>query len=152
MRTQGSRRKRAGRWWLIGLLVAAGVVANVIVWFRPFGWPPARVRYEYPTYSAAQVAAGEALYRVTCSACHGPAGEGDAAAEVPALDGSMHAWHHADSLFARYIREGGVYMPAVAPEWSDEQVTAVLAYVKQWWEPRQGAYQHEVSEANPATP
>lgn len=149
MGSGSSRDRRAGRWWLIGLLVAAGVVAIVIVWFRPFGWPPARAQYDYPTYSAAQVAEGEALYRATCSVCHGAAGEGDAAANVPALDASMHAWHHADSLFARWIREGGVYMPAVAPEWSDEQVTAVLAYVKEWWEPRQRHYQHQVTRANP---
>ncbi len=146
----GSKRwGSAAVWRVAGLVIVVAVVANVVVWFRPFGWPTPKVRYEYPSYSAAQVAAGEVLYQGTCSVCHGAAGEGDAAAEVPALDASMHAWHHADSLIARMMREGGVYMPAVAPDWEDEETTAVLAYIKQWWEPRQRAYQHEVSRANP---
>ena len=142
---QGWARRR----WALALLVLVGVGANLVVWLRPFGWPPQRARYEYPTYPAAVVATGEALYQSTCSACHGAAGEGDAAADVPALDASMHAWHHADSLFARYVRDGGVYMPAVAPEWNDEQVAAVTAYIKEWWTPRQRAFQHEVSRNNP---
>lgn len=149
MGQRASAGRRVGWWWGIGLLVSAGVMANVIVWFRPFGWPAARVRYDYPTYSGAQVAEGETLYRSTCSGCHGADGEGDSAADVPALDASMHAWHHADSLVARWVREGGVYMPAVAPEWSDEQLTALLAYIKQWWEPDQRAHQFEVTRANP---
>jgi mono/diheme cytochrome c family protein len=40
-------------------------------------------------------------------------------------------------------------MPAVGPEWPDEDITAVLAYVKQWWSPEQRTFQAEVSRANP---
>ena len=149
MRSVRWQRWRIVAWWLFGLLVAAGVVANVIVWFRPFGGPAGSASLDYPTYPASVVSAGEALYRASCSGCHGAAGEGAAAAGVPALDASMHAWHHADSFYARQIREGGIAMPAVAPEWSDEEVAAVLAYVKEWWEPRQRAFQHEVSLNNP---
>lgn len=152
MRAIKSLRGRNVVRWLFGLLVVAGVVANVIVWFRPFSGPAGSARLEYPTYPASLVSAGEVLYQASCSGCHGAAGEGDAAAGVPALDASMHAWHHADSFYARQIREGGISMPAVAPQWSDEEVAAVLAYVKEWWEPRQRAFQHEVSEANPAGP
>lgn len=149
MRTVKSQRGRSLRWWLFGLFVVAGVVANVIVWFRPFGGSTSGARLDYPTYPPSVVSAGEVLYQANCSGCHGAGGEGDATAGVPALDASMHAWHHADSFYARQIREGGIAMPAVAPQWSDQELAAVLAYVKQWWEPRQRAFQNEVSLNNP---
>lgn len=139
-----SQRRRKILWWLSGLLIVVGVIANVMVWFRPFD-----ARLEYPTYPATVISAGEVLYQASCSSCHGAEGEGNPAANVPALDASMHAWHHADSFYASQIQTGGIRMPAIAPEWSDEEVTAVLAYVKQWWEPRQRAFQHEVSLNNP---
>lgn len=61
----------------------------------------------------------------------------------------MHAWHHPDSQIAEMIRGGSIPMPAVGPDWSDEDIDSVLAYIKQWWTPEQRAFQAEVSRSNP---
>ena len=85
------------------------------------------------------LAVGADLYKTTCAVCHGPQGEGFATAGVPAppLDGSAHAWHHPDEQIVGWIRNGGIQMPAVGAAWSDDQIRAVMAHVKQWWEPWQ---------------
>lgn len=142
---QAVRKRRSPPWSVIGVLLGIGVIANVIVWSRPAASPAA----EYPQYSAELVARGEQAFQANCATCHGPDGSGDVTAGVPALNGSMHSWHHPDSQIARLIRRGGVQMPAVGPDWSDEDITAVLAYVKQWWSPEQRTFQAEVSRANP---
>jgi len=95
----------------------------------------------YPTYSAEQLARGEQAFQANCATCHGATGAGNPRAGVPALNGSMHAWHHPDSQIAATIRQGGLMMPAVGADWSDEQVMAVTAYIKEWWTPQQRAAQ-----------
>jgi len=81
----------------------------------------------YPTYTAEQIAQGEQYYQANCATCHGASGAGNPRAGVPALNGSMHAWHHPNSQIAAMIRRGGFMMPAVGPDGSDEQVIAVTA-------------------------
>lgn len=99
----------------------------------------------YPTYPAEQIARGEQAYQANCATCHGVTGAGNSRAGIPALDGTMHAWHHPDSQIAAMIRQGGFMMPAVGPDWSDEQVTDVIAYIKEWWKPQQRAAQARLS-------
>lgn len=132
------------------MLVAVGVlgiVVNGAVWL----WPRqgAGAAASLPSYSVEQVAAGRDLYAATCATCHGEAGEGAPAAGVPALNGSMHAWHHPDSQIAGFLRQGIGAMPAVGAGWSDAEIDAVLAYVKQWWEPEQLEHQTRASLQNP---
>lgn len=83
--------------------------------------------------------AGGTLYAETCATCHGDDGEGFARSAVPAppLDGSAHSWHHSDEQIVSLLRTGGTQMPAVASDWPDADVEAVLAYVKNWWAPWQ---------------
>jgi len=99
----------------------------------------------YPTYTDAQIQQGEVHYQANCASCHGVTGTGNSRASIPALDASMHAWHHSDALIATMIRQGGFMMPAVGPDWSDEQITEVIAYIKEWWTPRQRASQARLS-------
>ncbi|HSH26644.1 MAG TPA: cytochrome c [Wenzhouxiangella sp.] len=85
------------------------------------------------------LAAGETIYADTCATCHGVEGEGAAQPGIPAppLDGSAHSWHHSDSQIIGLIRDGGAQMPAVGAGWSDDEVEAVIAYVKTRWAPWQ---------------
>ncbi len=53
------------------------------------------------------------------------------------MNGSQHAWHHSDEQIISQIRQGGMAMPAVGADWSDEEVDAVVSYVKAWWTPQQ---------------
>jgi len=139
------RPKKRGtpRWITVALLLGVGVVAAVAIVSR-LGTGGAAAP-AYPTYSAEQVAQGEQYFQANCATCHGVTGAGNAREGIPAVNGSMHAWHHADSQIAGLIRQGGVMMPAVGPDWSDDEVTAVLAYIKEWWAPQQRATQARIS-------
>jgi len=123
------------------IALASGVVIVVMfaVYARLSGGDAGPLTY--PTYTAEQIAQGEQYYQANCATCHGATGAGNSRAGIPALDGSMHAWHHPDSQIAAMIRQGGFMMPAVGPDWSDEQITAVTAYIKEWWTPQQRAAQ-----------
>lgn len=138
-------------WPLLGGILGIGALANALVWFwpAPEGAGGAAAELDLPSYPVEQVAVGRSLYDATCADCHGPDGEGNAAAGVPALNGTMHAWHHPDSQIAGFVRNGVGAMPPVAADWSDEDIDAVLAYVKQWWEPELLAHQTRASMQNP---
>lgn len=115
---------------LIALLVLAGI--GLLVGYRLWSERPA------PTAVSAEVLAlGETTFASSCAACHGAEGQGNQAVGAPALNGSMHAWHHSDEQLISQIRYGGVSMPAVGADWSDEEIAAVISYVKGWWSPEQ---------------
>lgn len=135
-------------WHTIITVVVIGVTANLYIWFVPRN---SQARLELPSYPVEQVALGQAIYEATCAACHGADGAGYAAEDVPApaLNASEHAWHHTDSQIASWIRGGIGQMPAVGAELSNEEIDALLAYLKQWWEPEQLARQTENSRLNP---
>ena len=89
------------------------------------------------TVSAEVLALGETTFASSCAACHGAEGQGNQDVGAPALNGSMHAWHHSDEQLISQIRYGGMGMPAVGADWDDGEMTAVISYVKQWWSPQQ---------------
>ncbi|MCB0036877.1 MAG: c-type cytochrome [Anaerolineales bacterium] len=82
------------------------------------------------------LAQGEAIFIETCAACHGSEGEGNVG---PALNGSMHAWHHIDSQLRLIIRDGieGTAMVGHKDHLSNEEIDAVISYIKVWWTPEQ---------------
>jgi mono/diheme cytochrome c family protein len=82
------------------------------------------------------LAQGETIYRENCVACHGPTGEGNVG---PALNGSAHTWHHADPQLLSFIRDGipGTQMAAQRDNFSEEEINAVISYIKSWWMPQQ---------------
>lgn len=104
---------------------------------------------------------GQTVYNAQCASCHGVNGEGqfpDAPLErditrrygAPPHDGTGHTWHHDDDLIIRIIREGGMgdpvnfyVMPALGSALSEEEIEAVIAYIKTLWSPEQQTIQHE---------
>ena len=128
-------------WWrnpavLPTLAIAAGLLAVLGVRLaldrREAAPSPSAVPIEV-------LAEGEALYAESCATCHGDDREGFAQPAVPAppLDGSAHSWHHSDEQILSLIRQGGSMMPAVGANWDDDEIEAVLAYVKNGWAPWQ---------------
>ena len=104
---------------------------------------------------------GQTVYNAQCASCHGVNGEGqfpDAPLErditgrygAPPHDDTGHTWHHDDDLILRIIREGGMgdpvnfyVMPALESALSEDEIEAVIAYIKTLWTPEQQTMQHE---------
>jgi len=82
------------------------------------------------------VAQGQVIYAETCAACHGPEGEGDVG---PPLNGSAHAWHHMDNQLRSFVRDGipGTQMVGHKDHLTDQEIDAVLSFIKTWWTPEQ---------------
>ncbi len=139
-RRRGSRRrkKNASRipgWiWLLGIglvltLLGAGAALR-----------PTSVPVEVALASPEVLAQGEAVYSETCAACHGVEGEGNVG---PALNGSMHSWHHMDDQLLSVIRDGieGTPMVGHGDHLTEDEIGAVISYFKAWWTPEQLAMQ-----------
>ena len=98
-------------------------------------------------YSAAQLELGKKVFAANCATCHGAEGQGlaldwkkpqaDGAYPPPPLNGTAHTWHHPVSTLIRTIDEGGVplggKMPAFGDKLSDEEKTALIARINDWW-------------------
>jgi mono/diheme cytochrome c family protein len=100
----------------------------------------------------ARVALGAKLYSQHCAACHGPKLEGQpnwrrplpsGRLPAPPHDESGHTWHHPDHVLFAITRNGLVPpyapkdyesdMPPFAGKLSDDEIWAVLAYIKSHW-------------------
>jgi len=101
---------------------------------------------------AAKVALGAKVYAQQCEACHGARLEGQpnwrsrlpsGRLPAPPHDESGHTWHHPDYVLFAITKNGLVPpyapkdyesdMPAFAGKLSDEEIWAVLAYIKSHW-------------------
>lgn len=114
--------------------------------------PQAHGRADYT--DAKLVAQGAQLYAQHCASCHGPNLEGqpnwqtrkpNGALPAPPQNETGHTWHHSDQqLFdmtkfgvTPYSPPGWVSeMPAFEGVLSDDQIWAVLAYIKSRWPER----------------
>ncbi|WP_066340843.1 c-type cytochrome [Azohydromonas lata] len=98
------------------------------------------------------VGKGERIYQVRCAACHGANLEGQADWREPDVNGLMpapphdesgHTWHHPDEqLFkltklgiakAAGLKDYKTAMPAFEGVLSDEDIVAVLSFIKSRW-------------------
>lgn len=112
---------------------------------------------------AATIARGEMLYAERCASCHGAKLEGQpnwqsplpsGRLPAPPHDASGHTWHHPDGVLFRITREGtaavvgGGYesdMPGFGGILGDEDIRAILAFIKSKWPERERAYQAQMS-------
>lgn len=117
------------------------------------------------TRDARLVASGRVLYMSHCAACHGAALEGqpnwrerreNGRLPAPPHDESGHTWHHPDSVLFDITRNGLVPghtappgyesdMPAYAGILSDDEIIAILAYIKSTWSPEIRTLHDEVN-------
>ena len=99
----------------------------------------------------ARLASGKALYQENCESCHGSNLEGQADWKIrlpngrlpaPPHDESGHTWHHPDRVLVDIVNRGtaaivgGGYesdMPGFGDVLSDEEVIAILDYIKSTW-------------------
>lgn len=111
--------------------------------------PPAAPPPPGPPPTAAQRALGEKLYATHCSDCHGDQGQGIPGAYVP-LAGNPGVLQEPPANPVQVVL-GGAFaastaghprpfgMPPFATELSDEEIAAVLSYVRDAWGNRAGA-------------
>jgi len=104
----------------------------------------------------AKVALGERVYAQQCATCHGAKLEGqpdwrrrlpNGRMPAPPHDESGHTWHHADGLLFGIVKHGLVPpyapsdyesdMPAFGDKLSDDEIWAVLAFIKSRWTSRE---------------
>ena len=105
-----------------------------------------------PVLSQNAIAQGETVYAVNCSGCHGANLEGevnwkerneDGSFRSPPHDETGHTWHHGDLTLIDSIVLGGARlndmnigtsnMPVFGELLTDEEITAVLIYIKSTW-------------------
>ena len=105
--------------------------------------------------SRAQTELGETVYVENCASCHGEnlegepnwqAGNPDGTLKAPPHDDNGHTWHHPDEYIYERIRYGTENlaanvqaqsnMPAYQDVLSDEEITAVVEYIKSQWSDR----------------
>ena len=94
------------------------------------------------------LAKGAELYAANCQLCHGDReGEG-ATPGAPPHNASGHTWHHPDAQLKETIFNGKAgfgLMPPFKDKLTEQEVDAVLSYVKTWWEGWQLEGQADIS-------
>ncbi len=97
------------------------------------------------------VSMGRDIYAADCAGCHGANGEGQRGWEkasienplAPPHDGTGHTWEHPDTALFELTKTGlstvacrtldSGSMPKFEETLSDEQIVAVLSYIKSRW-------------------
>jgi mono/diheme cytochrome c family protein len=140
---------------VLAALLVVGILASAL-------WTSSATRAD-PS-DATQVALGRMAYAQHCASCHGAKLEGqpnwrdrlpNGRMPAPPHDETGHTWHHPDGVLFGITKEGlvpGRYapkgyqsdMPGFGGVLSDDEIWAVLAYLKSTWPPREAAYQREV--------
>lgn len=143
----GDPKRKPDLGWLIVvlILVAVGAAAWSFMAQRDSGRADPDDR--------ARVAHGQTVYEQQCASCHGLRLEGQPSWQsrlpngrmpAPPHDASGHTWHHSDELLFGMTKEGlvpGKYappgyqsdMPAFGSTLPDDDIWAVLAYIKSRW-------------------
>lgn len=120
-----------------------------------------------PPVDPAVLALGREVYVKSCASCHGPAGEGqpawqtpNAVGELPAPphDSTGHTWKHSDRMLQHIVAQGWrdpfnrterLTMPAFQDLLSDEEIRAVITYLKTLWTDEQRRFQWTESRDEP---
>lgn len=82
------------------------------------------------------VEVGQPLYQQNCASCHGDATTRPPVPFAPTHAADGHTWHHPDRNLVEWILDG-VPLATVMPEFrgrlTEDEVRAVVAYIKTFW-------------------
>lgn len=152
----------AKRW----LMAAAGLIAiggvGVLVHSEEAQALPDDLTFHGEPVTRQQIERGHKVYADYCASCHGANLEGqpnwkrrleNGRMPAPPHDESGHTWYHSDQdLFAmtKFGVGGAVAsyesdMPAFEGVLSDDDIAAVLAFIKSTWPERQRRFQAQVT-------
>jgi len=109
---------------------------------------------------------GEIIYQQHCAACHGAELGGqpnwrqrdtNGLLPAPPHDETGHTWHHADDLLFEITKYGAARvindptyqsaMPAYENVLSDQEIIAVLSFIKSSWPEQERQWQDEVNSS-----
>ncbi|ODT30349.1 MAG: cytochrome C [Kaistia sp. SCN 65-12] len=138
---------------LVAMLMLCGVIAAA--GFGYFLWA-----------RSGEAEVGQILYAANCAGCHGANLEGqpdwmkrlpNGRLPAPPHDETGHTWHHSDKQLFTIVKSGlGAIspgyendMPAFEGVLADEQIVAVLVYIKSKWPERARKYQEARSATDP---
>jgi mono/diheme cytochrome c family protein len=142
---------------IIVVTIAIALLAISVAWLT-FG------RLNDSQANAEIITLGRHLYVEHCAVCHGENREGQpnwqerlprGRMPAPPHDETGHTWHHSDDQLFRITREGvsaivgGNYesdMPGFGNLLTDDEIRAVLDYIKSSWPVRERVYQAQTTE------
>ena len=146
MRLPEMRTRRIALW--TGAVLVALIAAGFVAW-RLFAAAPA---HALVSDDAEVVALGARVYQSHCASCHGARLEGqpnwrergpDGRLPAPPHDESGHTWHHPDEVLFRITKHGvasvvnmkdyASAMPVYDGVLTDEEIVAVLSWIKAQW-------------------
>ncbi|WP_354687339.1 cytochrome c [Cupriavidus necator] len=162
------------RWVVTGLL-ALGAAAATAIALQTKRYLEAPVASKKPAEARqlridatdpTRLSRGKQLYAQACASCHGAKLDGqpnwrqrlpNGRMPAPPHDASGHTWHHADAVLFAITKNGLVAgvtapkgyvsdMPAFGQSMSDDDIIAVLAYIKSTWPERMVAAQREATD------
>jgi len=153
-------------------IVVIVAVAAALVVLAPLGMKYFQNKSTPDVNSAAYaelIATGATIYSASCAVCHGANLEGQPDWRTPNEDGIYpapphnndgHTWHHTDNVLFDYtslggaeaLRKSGVEgvpsgMPAFGDSLTEDEILAVLAFIKSTWSDRNRAAQQERTKA-----
>ena len=138
---------RGWKLWTAGGLALAGVGGIAFVLLGGSQGGPVNVDASDPEL----VRLGEVVYAEHCAACHGEQFEGqpdwrralpDGTLPAPPHDETGHTWHHPDEQLFQITKQGVAAfapegyetdMPGYAEALSDDEIRAVLDFIKSTW-------------------
>lgn len=124
-------------------------------------------------HDAPDIERGRETYTAKCAVCHGANLEGqpdwqsakeDGTYPAPPHDETGHTWHHGDAMLSDYIRRGGQAvlddmgveftsgMPGFAGTLSDDDIEAVLDFIKSTWSDPVRSVQEERTRTEALSP
>ena len=111
-----------------------------------------------PALDANLVATGSEIYQQACASCHGADLSGQENWKIPDAEGfrpappqdsSGHTWHHSDQLLMTIVGVGldlgPTRMPTFADQLSEEEIAAVLEFLKSSWGPDERGFQWQIT-------
>lgn len=131
---------------VVGVAILASIAASV-------SWMASRATvHRLRADDVKLTAMGRRIYAEQCAACHGARLEGqanwrergpDGRLPAPPHDANGHTWHHPDELLFRITKFGvakaanlkdyASAMPAFEGTLGDEEIVAVLSWIKSQW-------------------
>jgi mono/diheme cytochrome c family protein len=134
-----------------GLAVAGIGAAAVVVGVATYALVPAGRGVQADPADLQLVAVGKSVYASQCASCHGARLEGqpewrtrraDGRLPAPPHDATGHTWHHPDGVLFDIIKNGvgaklptkyETDMPVFRSVLTDDEIQAVLSYIKSMW-------------------